>query len=118
MSNGRPRRRGPRRKRREEPVPEWIPKTRLGKAVKAGEITSIDEILDKGIRITESGVVDALLPGLESVFMNIGQAKGKFGGGQRRHFKRTQKKVREGARNKYTFLTVIGNGDGYIGIGR
>ncbi len=118
MSNGNPRRRGGFRKRREEPAPEWIPKTRLGRAVKAGEITSLDEILDRGLKITEAEIVDALLPGLEPIFINIGQAKGKFGGGQRRHFKRTQKKVREGSRNKYTFLAVVGNGNGYVGIGR
>ncbi|MBR9681371.1 MAG: 30S ribosomal protein S5 [Candidatus Altiarchaeota archaeon] len=106
------------RRQREEPVKEWNPKTRLGKLVKAGEITSIDELLDNNVRITESEVVDNLLPGLDSFFVNIGQAKGKFGGGQRRHFKRTQKKVREGARNKYTFLAVVGNGNGYIGIGK
>ena len=48
----------------------------------------------------------------------IGQAKGKFGGGQRRPFKRTQKKVGEGARNKYTYFAIVGNENGYIGIGK
>ena len=114
MSNGRRQR----RRRREEEQPEWIPKTRLGRAVKAGDVASLDEIIEKGLRIKEAGIVDALMPDLDSVFIDIGQAKGKFGGGQRRHFRRTQKKVREGARNKYTFLAVVGNGNGYIGIGR
>ncbi|HDR53500.1 MAG TPA: 30S ribosomal protein S5 [archaeon] len=110
--------RGRRSRRREEEAVEWVPRTKLGKQVKAGEITSIDDILDKGLKITEPEIVDALLPGMETILVNIGQAKGKFGGGQRRHFRRTQKKVREGSRNKYTFLTVVGNGNGYIGIGR
>ena len=96
----------------------WVPKTELGRQVKAGDIKSIDEILEKGTKIIEPEVVDLLLPGLRTELIQIGQAKGKFGGGQRRPFKRTQKKIREGARNKYTYLTVIGNGDGYIGIGK
>ena len=99
-------------------VDTWVPKTRLGKMVKSGEIQSIDEILDKGLKIIEPEVVDILLPGLKTELINIGQSKGKFGGGARRPFKRTQKKVREGARNTYTYLAVIGNGNGYVGIGK
>lgn len=96
----------------------WVPKTRLGHSVKNGEIKSIDEILDKGIKIIEPEVVDIFIPDLKTELIKIGQAKGKFGGGQRRPFRRTQKKVREGSRNKYTYLAVIGNGNGYIGLGK
>ncbi len=96
----------------------WVPKTRLGRMVKDGEVKSIDEVLDKGIKIIEPEVVDFLLPDLKTELVKIGQAKGKFGGGQRRPFRRTQKKVREGSRNKYTYLAVIGNGNGYIGLGK
>lgn len=96
----------------------WIPKTKLGRLVKSGEIKSINEVLDSGTKIIEAEVVDALLPGLRSELIRIGQAKGKFGGGQRRPFRRTQKKVREGARNKYTYLAIVGDGNGYIGIGK
>jgi len=96
----------------------WNPKTRLGKMVKNGEIKNIDDIISKGLKIIEPEIVDMLLPNLKSELMNIGQAKGKFGGGQRRPFKRTQKKVREGSRNTYTYLIVIGDGNGYIGIGK
>ena len=96
----------------------WEPKTELGRQVKAGEVKNIDELIDSGVKIIEPEIVDTLLPGLNSELIHIGQAKGKFGGGQRRPFKRTQKKIREGARNKYTYLAVVGNGDGYIGIGK
>ena len=96
----------------------WVPKTRLGRMVKDGEIKSLDEILDRGLKIIEPEVVDALLSDLSSELIKIGQAKGKFGGGQRRPFRRTQKKVREGSRNKYTYLAVIGDGNGYIGLGK
>jgi small subunit ribosomal protein S5 len=96
----------------------WIPKTRLGKRVKAGEIENIDEILGRGTKIIESEVVDFLMPGLKSELILIGQSKGKFGGGARRPFRRTQKKIREGSRNKYTYLAVVGNEDGYVGMGK
>jgi len=95
----------------------WNPKTTLGKRVKSGEITDIDEILDNGMKILEPEIVDALLPNMESELLMIGQAKGKFGGGQRRVFKQTQKKTPEGNKPHFATIAVIGNGDGYVGIG-
>src|SRR3989338_3284600 len=74
----------------------WKPKTSLGIKVKNGEITTIDEVLDKRWRIMEQEIVDILLPNLQTDLLLIGQAKGKFGGGQRRVFKQTQKKTSEG----------------------
>ena len=104
-------------KRRFEEEKEWVPRSELGKRVKAGEIKSIDELLDKGIGITEPGIVDALLPDLETDFLSVGQSKGKFGGGKRKIYRHTQKKVREGARIKFAFLAVVGNKNGYVGVG-
>ena len=94
----------------------WNPKTELGKKVKNGEITDIDEILDKGYKIMETEIVDYLLPDLETDFMLIGQAKGKFGGGQRRLFRQTQKKTAEGNVPSFATFGVVGNRDGYIGV--
>lgn len=102
----------------ETSIPEnWVPKTEIGKKVKAGEITNIDDILDKGNTILEPEIVDSLLPQLDSELLLIGQAKGKFGGGQRRIFRQTQKKTREGNKPKFTTMAVVGNRNGYIGIG-
>ena len=98
-----------------EPV-EWIPQTELGKRVKSGEITDIDQIFDQGLPILEAGIVDHLLPGLEEDLLLIGQAKGKFGGGQRRIFRQTQKKTREGNKIKFMTCGVVGNKDGYVGV--
>jgi len=97
-------------------VKDWTPKTELGKRVRAKEIKNIDEIIDNGLTILEPEIVDSLLA-LESELLLIGQAKGKFGGGQRRVFRQTQKKTREGNKPKFTTLAVVGNKDGYIGIG-
>jgi len=40
----------------------WVPTTELGQAVMRGEITSIDEIFARGLKIKEPGIVDKLLP--------------------------------------------------------
>lgn len=95
---------------------EWKPVTELGKKVKAGLITDIGDIFDQGKPILEPEIVDILLPGLEEDLLFIGQAKGKFGGGQRRIFRQTQKKTCEG--NKIQFMTcaVVGNKNGYVGV--
>jgi len=98
------------------PVENWKPKTDTGRKVQAGEISDIDQILDNGISILEPQIVDSLI-GLESELLMIGQAKGKFGGGQRRVFRQTQKKTREGNKPKFTTLAVVGNKDGYVGLG-
>lgn len=94
----------------------WKPRTELGRKVQSGEITDIDTILDNGMTILEPEIVESLIP-LQSELLLIGQAKGKFGGGQRRIFRQTQKKTREGNKPKFTTMAVIGNSNGYIGIG-
>lgn len=108
------------KKLKEKPVFDkeaWQPKSTLGKKVKAGEIKKIDEILDKGEKILEPEIVDALMPNLSTDLLLIGQSKGKFGGGQRRVFKQTQKKTREGNKPRFATFAIAGNENGYLGIG-
>lgn len=95
----------------------WIPKTNLGRQVKEGKIKDIDEILDRGMKIIEPEIIDALLSNLETDLIAIGQSKGKFGGGQRNIWRQTQKKTKEGNKPKFSSLVVIGNKNGYLGIG-
>lgn len=97
-------------------ISNWKPKTEIGAKVKSGEIKDVDAVLDSDKKILESELVDALLPTLESDLLLIGQSKGKFGGGQRRVFKQTQKKTKEG--NKPSFMTcaVVGDRNGHVGI--
>ncbi len=95
----------------------WKPKTSLGMKVKNGEITSIDYVLDKRIRILEPEIVDALVPNLTTDLLMIGQSKGKFGGGQKRVFKQTQKKTQEGNKPNFATFAAVGNEDGYVGVG-
>jgi small subunit ribosomal protein S5 len=100
----------------QEPV-TWLPKTQLGKLVKAGKIKDIQELFDKGIKIKEGGIVDHLMPDLESDLILIGSGKGKFGRGQRRAFRQTQKKTEDGYRITFMAMAVVGNKKGIIGIG-
>ncbi len=98
-------------------VDSWKPKTAVGAKVKSGEITNIDQILDKGIPILEEQIVDVLMPDVQSELLMIGQSKGKFGGGARRIFKQTQKKTPEGNKPSFSCMAVVGNSNGYVGIG-
>src|SRR3989344_8083845 len=98
-------------------IDEWQPKTSLGRKVKSGEINNIDTILDSGCRILETGVVDALLPNLDVQLLEVGQSKGKFGGGKGSIWRQTQKVTSEGARIKFAAFAVVGNKNGYVGIG-
>ncbi|MBI3026797.1 30S ribosomal protein S5 [Candidatus Woesearchaeota archaeon] len=95
----------------------WKPRTSLGIKVKNGEIASIDYALDTRIKILEPEIVDALLPNITTDLLMVGQSKGKFGGGQKRIFKQTQKKTQEGNKPKFATFAVVGNEDGYVGIG-
>jgi len=95
----------------------WMPVTALGKKVKSGEIKDIDEILDRGGTILEAQITDCLLPGLETDLLAIGQSKGKFGGGKKSIWRQTQKKTPEGNKPSFATLAVVGNRNGYVGIG-
>jgi len=95
----------------------WQPKTGLGKQIKEGEITSLSELLDEGMNILESEIIDILLPNMETDLLLIGQSKGKFGGGKRRVFRQTQKKTQEGNKPKFGTVAIIGNKNGFVGTG-
>ena len=97
-----------------EELEKWVPKTKLGRLVKDGKIKNIDEALKH--KVLESEIIDSLLK-LKSDILNIGQAKGKFGGGKRRAWRQTQKKTQEGNIPTFTCMIVVGNGDGYVGLG-
>lgn len=119
--NRKPRSRAEIEKAREERLKEqqakaledWRPVTELGKKVKAGKIKDIDEALKS--KILESEIVDLLLKTKENI-LNIGQAKGKFGGGKRRAWRQTQRKTKEGNVATFSCMAVVGN-DGYVGLG-
>jgi small subunit ribosomal protein S5 len=95
----------------------WKPKTVLGRNVKDGKIENIDQIIENKSNILEAEIIDVLMPNLSSDLLLVGQSKGKFGGGQRRVFRQTQKKTQEGNKPKFGTFAIIGDGDGHVGIG-
>jgi len=103
------------RRRVEESLARWQPKTMLGKLVKEKKVTDIDAVLDK-YKILEAEIVDTLL-NLKTDLLMIGQAKGKFGGGKRRAWRQTQKKTKEGNVPTFACLAFAGDGNGHIGMG-
>jgi small subunit ribosomal protein S5 len=111
--------RGERKPRKQPEVVEepWVPVTQLGKDVAADKITSMREILLSGKRVLEEGITKKLLPNLEIEFINVGQAKGKFGGGKRKPSKSTQKITMEGSQMSFSMIAVSGNRDGIVGLG-
>jgi len=98
-------------------VAAWNPKTIMGKKVKTGEIADIDQVLNSDKKLLEAEIVDVLIPTLESDLLLIGQSKGKFGGGQRRVFRQTQKKTKEGNKPSFATCAVVGDRKGHVGIG-
>lgn len=94
----------------------WVPKTKLGRAILEGKITDINQLFADGIKITEAGIVDVLLPNLENEIIFIGGSTGKGGGIRRTPSKRTTRMHKSGRRYRISIMAVVGNKNGYIGI--
>ncbi|MDK2876369.1 MAG: small subunit ribosomal protein [Archaeoglobaceae archaeon] len=81
---------------------EWIPKTRLGKLVAEGKIKTMEDALSSGLPIKEAEIVDVLLPDLEEDILEISMV---------------QRVTDSGRRTKFRVTAVVGNRNGYVGIG-
>lgn len=86
----------------EEHEVEWFPQTRLGKLVKEGQVTTMNEALESGLPIRESQIVDALIPEIRDEVLDINMV---------------QRMTDSGRRVKFRATVIVGNGDGFIGIG-
>ncbi|BAW30974.1 MAG TPA: 30S ribosomal protein S5 [Methanothermobacter sp.] len=84
-------------------IEEWEPKTSLGRRVKEGEITSIDEIFEEGLPIMELEIIDALLPDLQEEVIDVNLV-------QRMH--------KSGRKVNFRVIVAVGNRDGYVGLGQ
>ena len=92
----------PRRPRREPVVIPWVPKTILGKKVDSDEITTMEEIYEKGYRIQEAGIIKKLLPDLKTEVIDVGLI---------------QKMTPNGQSTRFKALVAAGNENGWLGIG-
>jgi len=80
----------------------WEPKTRLGQMVKDGEITTIKDALATGLKIREPEIVDILLPDLDDEVLDVNMV---------------QRMTDSGRRVRFAIMTVVGNQNGYVGLG-
>lgn len=80
----------------------WVPRTKLGKMVLEGKISSMEELFMEGLKIRESEIVDTLLPNLQEEVINIGLV---------------QKQSDAGEKSQFRAIVAVGNQDGYIGLG-
>lgn len=103
MSRSRSRnRRDSRNKRESKSFEQWVPRTRLGKMIQEGRITSIEEVFMAGIQIREPQIVDSLIPELQEEVININLV---------------QKQTDAGEKSRFKAIVAVGNRDGYIGLG-
>ncbi len=54
-----------------QPLDLWVPKTAIGRMVKEGLITSMDQVFAMNQPIREPEIVDALLPGLSHEIIDV-----------------------------------------------
>jgi len=80
----------------------WIPRTKLGKMVSEGKITSLEEIFQEGYKIREPEIVKTLLPNLSSEVVNVSIV---------------QKQTDAGRLTRFRAIVAVGNGDGWFGVG-
>jgi small subunit ribosomal protein S5 len=82
---------------------EWEPRTRVGRLVKEGRITTIDELFQQGLPLAEPEIVDILFGDtLEDDVIDISLVQRQTDAGRKRKFRAT---------------VVVGNKNGYVGVG-
>lgn len=83
-------------------VEDWVPKTKLGKMVKSGEIKSLDEILDKNMKILEPLIVDYFIGEIQEKVVDT---------------KKTSYVRMSGRKYSFRATVLIGDGNKYLGLG-
>ena len=86
----------------QRPEAGWIPKTKVGRMVQAGQIVSLEDIFTQGLKIKEPEIVDVLLPGLKQEVLGIGFV---------------QKQTDAGEKSRFKAIVAVGNGTGFLGVG-
>ena len=90
------------RRDKSESLEQWVPRTRLGKMIQEGRITSIEEVFMGGLQAREPQILDALIPDLQEEVININLV---------------QKQTDAGEKSRFKAIVAVGNRDGYIGLG-
>lgn len=80
----------------------WVPRTRVGRLVKEGKITSLSELFSKNMPLIEPEIVDYLLP--ELVYERLDATI-------------VQKMTDAGRITRFRVVVIVGNRGGFVGIG-
>ena len=80
----------------------WNPKTELGRLVKSGEISTLEQLEQYGKPILEAEIADVLLTELRAETLLI---------------KSTQRTTDSGRKIQFRIVTVVGDSKGHVGIG-
>lgn len=80
----------------------WVPKTEIGKLVKSGEISQIEQIFDLGRPILEPEIADALIHDMEVETLQLSA---------------TQRVTDSGKRSQFRVVVVLGDRNGHVGLG-
>ncbi|MFQ6064927.1 MAG: 30S ribosomal protein S5 [Candidatus Bathyarchaeia archaeon] len=81
---------------------EWKPRTKLGRMILEGRITSIEEVFMEGLKMSEPEIADVLIPDLQEEVIDINLV---------------QKQTDAGEKSRFKAIVAVGNRDGYIGLG-
>lgn len=81
---------------------KWVPRTKTGKLVLEGKITSLKDVFERNLPLLEPEIVDYLLPDLKYVRIDA---------------KIVQYMTDAGRRSRFQVAVVVGNENGFVGIG-
>lgn len=81
---------------------EWKPRTKLGKMILEGKISSIEEVFTEGLKIREPQIVNVLIPDIQEEVITINLV---------------QKQTDAGEKSRFKAIVAVGNRDGHIGLG-
>jgi small subunit ribosomal protein S5 len=80
----------------------WDPRTEIGRKVKSGDMTTLEQVRATGKPILEPEIIDVIIPELESETLEV---------------KTTQRVTDSGKRIKFRVVKVIGDRKGHVGLG-
>ena len=81
----------------------WVPNTRLGKLVREGKLTTIEDVLNSGLVLREPEIVDILLGEMQDEVIDVNMV---------------QRMTDSGRRVRFAVTVAVGNENGYLGVGR
>ncbi len=82
---------------------EWVPRTKLGKLIKSEKITSMHKALNTGLPLREPQIVDTLIgEDLVDEVLKVNMV---------------QRMTDSGRRTRFSITVVVGNNNGYVGLG-